>query len=85
MTRTLRIRKLGMAIRDYRGSYVPCSEPRKWIRHPQPSAAERIRKWLAELGVTDLDAAMKAVDGFSTIGDMHKWLDENVPVTRRQG
>lgn len=74
MTRAQRILKLAHAIKEYRGSYVPGSEPKKWIRHPKPAARERIEKWLKELHVTDLDEAFVAIDGFYDAEAMRAWL-----------
>jgi hypothetical protein len=74
MTRAQRILKLSHAIDEYRGSYVPNSEPRKWIRHPKPAARERILKWLAELGVKDTVVAMLAINNFYDKPAMRTWL-----------
>lgn len=76
MTRSEKITKLANAIREYRGSYVPNSEPRKWIRHPKPGAKERVLQWLERLGVKDKIAAMQSVDGFVNIDDMLAYLTE---------
>lgn len=76
MTRTERKRKLAAAIKDYRGSNVRGSNPVKWIRAPQPAAATRVRHWLAEVGVKDVDAAMQKIDSFTVIESMWKWLEE---------
>lgn len=74
MNRANRIRKLTHAIKDYRGSYVPGSNPRRWIRTPQPDARKRVLKWLEALGVADPLEALRTIDGFESLTQMQAWL-----------
>lgn len=73
MTRTDKIRKLSVAIKDYRGIYN--SNSGKWIRGPMESALPRVRAWLERLNM-DVPAALVKIDGFETVDDMSLFLME---------
>lgn len=73
MTRTDKIRKLSVAIKDYRGIYN--SNSGKWIRGPMESALPRVRARLERLDM-DVPAAIVKIDGFETVDDMSLFLME---------
>lgn len=71
MTRQQKIAKLGNAIKDYRGAYVPTSG--KWVRAPDHRALDRVKCWLQrlQLNVTD---SLKQIDEFHSFGEYDKWM-----------
>jgi hypothetical protein len=72
MTRANKIRKLGNAIREYRGRYH--GDSGKWIDPPKPTAYSRILHWLGELKLPDINAALDKIDNFKTFDEMRQWL-----------
>lgn len=71
MTRAERIRKLGNAIKRYRGRYHPTTG--KWIEAPQLSAKQDVRRWAESLGLNPNDTVV-AVDGFKSFPEMRSWM-----------
>lgn len=72
MTKTEKLRKLGNAIREYRGAFNPASG--KWIRSPKPNKVERILYWLELLGVQEPIVSLADIQEFKTFSEMRKWL-----------
>lgn len=71
MTRQQKISKLGNAIKDYRGAYVPDSG--KWVRAPDRRALDRVTVWLRRLHL-DVAGSMKFIDEFHSFGEFNKWI-----------
>lgn len=81
MSRNEKLRKLGNAIRAYRGNYyIVTGKPDKWTRRPQPSQSIKIAELLMALGF-DLEKVKKAInkiDNFKTIPEFEKWMKRKV-------
>jgi hypothetical protein len=89
MTRTERIRKLGNAIRAYRGvtnRVFSAGEHVSWQIAPDRRALMRVHKWLLALNL-DFDTNIKIINGFKTFGEFDEWLNKlqnNEPETALQ-
>jgi hypothetical protein len=71
MSRAEKIKKLGNAIREYRGQFHPRSE--KWIYTPKPAALERVKAWVSRLGL-DVQESVQRVNGFKSFAEFHNWI-----------
>lgn len=72
MSRYDKLKKLGNAIREYRGSYHARSG--KWIQPPRPEAVARVLRWLAELKIEEPIVALAEIQQFKTFDEMRAWL-----------
>lgn len=78
MNRNEKLRKLGNAIRAYRGatSTQPGDPNPKWIRSPQMDKVKRIQELLIALGFWPAEGveAIDKIDNFKTIPEFEKWM-----------
>lgn len=74
MSRAEKIKKLGNAIRAFRGSTFG----KKWIRTPQPHRAHQVVKWLDALGHQPelIKAEMERICAFESRTQCDAWLSE---------
>jgi hypothetical protein len=73
MNRNEKLRKLGNAIREYRGRWN--SVTGKWINPPKPEKEERIFHWLTQLNVPEPIPAMADIQEFKTFEEMRAWMN----------
>lgn len=73
MTRNEKLRKLGNAVREYRGAYIPDSK--KWVTPPKRQALERVKRWLAELKL-DVEANVRFIDECQRWDDFRAWISK---------
>jgi hypothetical protein len=79
MNKNEKLRKLGNAVREYRGvTRTPVREGVKtdWVIPPKPEKAKRIRELLALLRFDgeEQDNAMKQIDAFKTFDEFNDWI-----------
>jgi hypothetical protein len=76
MTRQEKIRKLGNAIRTYRGLYIKSKDGdiEKWINAPDKQAYARVISWLEKLNVSNTPSIQQTIDGFKTFEEMNTFL-----------
>lgn len=78
MSRSEKLRKLGNAIRAYRGatSTQPGDPNPKWIRSPQPHLEKHISALLLGIGFNhdQIVEAINKIDNFKTIPEFEKWM-----------
>lgn len=74
MTRAEKLRKLGNAVREYRGVYLPHTG--KWVRPPNQGKAKNILYWLDRLGVPEADRgwALKDIQEFKSYDEFRAWM-----------
>jgi len=73
MTRAEKIRKLGNAVREYRGlcRTVPVpGQKTDWVRPPNPSALPRVELWLERLNLPVMESVHQ-------IRSMKSWQEFN--------
>lgn len=71
MTRTEKIRKLGNAIKDYRGLYRETTG--EWIYPPKYEAMSRIVVWLERLKLP-VQNSLDTINNFKSIKDYKNWV-----------
>lgn len=71
MSKNEKLRKLGNAVREYRGSYHP--KTKAWIHAPKRHSLERVRKWLSELNV-DVVSGVAFIDRCETWIQFREWI-----------
>lgn len=71
MTRNEKLRKLGNAVREYRGAYEARSG--KWVYAPKRDASDRVRHWLSELNF-DVGKGLKFIDECKTLDQFRTWV-----------
>jgi hypothetical protein len=71
LTREQKKKKLGNAIKEYRGSTVDG----KWVQHPRPAARLRIHHWLEALGL-DVAGSLTMIDNFKTHQEYRDWIKQ---------
>ena len=78
MNKATKIRKLGNAIRAYRGlgQLGMDGNMATWHHTPQPDKLKRIRELLGLLRYDkeEQDEAIKQIDGFKRVGDFNEWI-----------
>lgn len=76
MNRATAIKKLGNAIRAYKGTRHSVNGP--FVIQPQPSKAKRIKELLAILHFDGEEQtnAITTIDGFKTYDDYNNWINK---------
>lgn len=77
MNKAEKIRKLGNAVRSYRGRFWNLPEGKiKWVETPQPHKMKRILELLAllQFDQEEQDSAVFRIDGFKSIDEFHVWI-----------
>jgi hypothetical protein len=74
MSRHEKLKKLGHAIREYRGVFH--RKTGKWKQPPNPGARDRVVAWLERIGQTpdQVEISLKAIDGFQSIPEFQTWI-----------
>lgn len=71
MTRAERIRKLGNAVREYRGMFHP--ETKAWIHAPKLGRLAGVKLWIGRLGL-DERHALEFIDNCRTWAELREWM-----------
>ena len=74
MSRNQKLKKLGNAIREYRGTYDPYTG--KWRRPPKPEKAAGILSWLEKLGIKEPIPALADIQEFKSFDQMRDWMKQ---------
>jgi len=72
MTLDAKFKKLGNAIKRYRGSRRGIDGP--WVAAPDRSARADVVRWLDEIGIPA--TAIATIDGFQSFDAYRAWMDE---------
>jgi hypothetical protein len=72
MTRNEKLKKLGNAIREYRGVYY--SHTGKWKRPAKPEKEGNILIWLERLGIQEPMPMIADIQEFKNFDQMREWL-----------
>lgn len=71
MTKTIKLRKLANAIREYRGAKTP--DQKFWVHLPKPAAIGRVRVCLDRLNACTSEN-FELIDGFQKESEFLEWL-----------
>lgn len=69
MTKEQKLKKLGNAVRAYRGSTNGVGG--SWIRLPEIEKSAAVKKWCSELGIEN---GLDKVNSFKAYSEFYNWL-----------